>query len=150
MNSWVKVGFGLSLLWYGVLRGAQAVSVKLHSYQFRAVDLLSGTVSLDLNLAVYNPLLVGVTIKGIRGDVYAQSVKIGTTDTSYNYNLSGRQTHILPVQVDLDMQDSLVAFRENVRSGDVRTLTVGFDGKLFVGNIGIPVKLELNYNDLFA
>ena len=71
MNSWLKVGFGLGLLWYGVLRGAKALQVRVQSYSFRSVSLSTNTADLNLNLAIKNPLLVGVTIKGVQGDVYA-------------------------------------------------------------------------------
>lgn len=148
MNSLLKVGFGLGLLWYGVLRGAKALQVRVQSYSFRSVSLSTNTADLNLNLAIKNPLLVGVTIKGVQGDVYAQGEKVGTVNTTYNYYLSGRKTHVLPVVVQLDLSQAGTAVLKNIESGDVRTLTIGFDGKLYVGNIGIPLQLNFDYNDL--
>lgn len=148
MENWLKIGFGFGLLWLGVLRGAKAVQIRMQSYSFRNVGLSSGTVGLNLNLAITNPLLVGVKINRIVGDVYAQGIKIGETNTTYDYYLSGRHTHILPVQIDLDIHQALQAAVLNIQSGDVRTLTIGFDGKLYIGNISIPVRFEMDYNDI--
>lgn len=148
MKDWLKIGFGFGLLWLGVLRGAKAVQVRMQSYSFRNISTASGTVGLNLNLAITNPLLVGVKISRVAGDVYAQGIKIGDTNKTYDYYLSGRHTHILPVEITLDMKQTTQAAILNIQSGDVRTLTIGFDGKLYVGNIAIPVRFEMDYNDL--
>ena len=150
MERLVKIGFGLGLLWYGVLRGAKGLVVRIHSYSFNNVNLSDMTASLNLNLSIKNPLLVGLTIKGIQGDVYAQGQKVGYINTTYNYYLAGGKTHVLPVIVNLDLSGVGGAALLNIQSGDVRTLTIAFDGKLFVGkyNVGVPLKFELDYNDL--
>lgn len=143
-----KIGLGLGLLWYGVLRGAKGLIVRIKDYSFRSIDVVSQTVSLNLNLLIKNPLFVGVTIKGIVGDVYAQGIKVGKVNTTYDYYIAGGRTHILPVVVNLNMTDVGQAAMLNIQSGDISTLTVAFDGKLMVGNIGIPLQFDLNYNDL--
>ena len=152
MNRLVKIGLGIGLLWYGVLRGAKGLMVRIHSYSFNSVNLSDMTASLNLNLSIKNPLLVGLTIKGVQGDVYAQGQKVGTVNTSYNYYLAGGKTHVLPVVVNLDMTSAGQAALLNIQSGDVRTLTIAFDGKLFAGkyNVGVPLKFELDYNDLMG
>lgn len=148
MYSWLKWGFGLGLLWYGVLRGAEAVQVKVHSYSFRNISLADGTASLNLNLQIKNPLLVGVTINGVQGNVFMQGEQVGTINTTYDYYIAGGKTHILPVVVNLTLSQLGKAVLMNIESGDVRTLTVGFDGKLLFGKVSIPLKLNLDYNDL--
>ena len=144
-----KYGLGLGLLWYGVLRGAKGLVIKLDSYTFRSINT-DGTVSLNLNLRVKNPLLVGITIKGISGDVYAQGHQVGTINTTYDYYLAGGKTHILPVVVNLALGDVLTAAQLNIASGDIRNLTVSFDGKVYVGQrtIGLPLQFELDYDYL--
>lgn len=152
MREYLKIGLGLGLLWYGVLRGAKALVVRVQSYSFRTLSLTDGTVSLNLNLLVKNPLFVGVTIKGITGEVYAQGQKIGYVNTNLDYFLGGAKAHIIPVVVNLQFTDVMRAALLNVQSGDVRTLTVAFDGKLFVGqkNIGIPLQFEFDYKDIVS
>lgn len=146
----VKYGLGFGLLYYGVLRGAKGLVVKVQSYAFRSLSVADGTVSLTLNLLIKNPLLVGLTIKGIQGDVYAQTNKVGSINMAYDYYLAGGKTHILPVVVNLSMGDVATAAAWNVQSGDIQTLTVAFDGKVLIGKYGIPVpvQIEMDYNEL--
>ncbi len=150
LNKVGKIGLGLSLLWLGVLRGAKGLVVRISNYTFRSIDLTNNTVSLNLNLSIKNPLLVGLTIKGIDGEVYAQGHKVGGVNMAYDYYLAGGHTHVLPVIVNLDMSDIGTAALLNMQSGDVRTLTIAFNGKLMVGKwgVGVPLQLELDYNDL--
>ena len=150
MERLVKIGLGLSLLYYGVLRGAKGLKVRIYSYSFQSVSISDMTASLNLNLSIKNPLLVGLTIKGVQGDVYAQGQKVGTVNTTYDYYLAGGKTHVLPVVVNLDLSNAGQAALLNIQSGDIRTLTIRFDGKLFAGkyNVGVPLRFELDYNDL--
>lgn len=145
-----KIGLGLGLLWYGVLRGARGLVVRIQSYSFRSISLADQTVSLNLNLLIKNPLFIGLTIKGIIGDVYAQGVQVGKVNTTYDYYIAGGKTHILPVVVNLNMTDLGQATLLNIQSGDINSLTVAFDGKLMVGNIGIPLQFDLDYKDIMG
>lgn len=150
MTNWLKIGVGCALLYLGVLRGAKGLIVKVSNYSFRGVNLADGTVSLDLNFLVKNPLFVGLKLKAITGDVYAQGQKVGSVNTTVDYYLSGGKSHIIPVVVNLQMANVGQAVLLNIQSGDIRTLTIGFDGKLYVGDwsVGIPVQIDLNYDDL--
>lgn len=152
MEKLLKIGLGFGLLWYGVLRGAKGLVVRIYNYSFRSVSLTDGTVSLNLNLLIKNPLLVGLTIKNVTGDVYVQGQRVGYVNTSYDYYIAGGKTHILPVIVNLQMGDLLQSALLNIQSGDIRTLTVAFNGKLYVSNYSVPVPLQFDfdYNDLTA
>lgn len=143
----VKLGLGGILLYYGVLRGARGLVVGIHNYSFRSVDLTNGTVSLNLNFIIKNPLFVGLTLNSIRGYIYAQGQKVGYINTDINYYLSGRHTHIVPVVVNLVLGAAFDALLLNIQSGDIRTLTMAFDGKLYVGKVGVPLQINLDYND---
>lgn len=147
MNKWVKIGIGAALLWYGVLRGAKGLIVKVRDYSFKSVDVATGTVSLYLNFLVKNPLFVGLTLKGIAGDVYAQGQKVGTVNTTLEYYLSGRHTHIIPVVVNLSMAQLGQSALLGMQNGDIRNITVAFDGKLYVGSwsVAIPIQVDLDY-----
>ena len=147
MNKWLKIGIGATLLWYGVLRGAKGLIVKVRDYSFKSVDVATGTVSLSLNFLVKNPLFVGLTLKGIAGDVYAQGQKVGTVNTTLEYYLSGRHTHIIPVVVNLSMAQLGQSVLLGMQNGDIRNLTVAFNGKLYVGSwsVAIPIQVDLDY-----
>lgn len=151
MDKWLKIGLGVGLLWYGVLRGASAIVVKVQDYMLRTFNIQNKTVSVSINFYIKNPLFVGVTLNNIVGDVYIQGVNVGAVNQDLNYFIAGGKTHIIPVIVDLQLSSLSEAVWRNIESGDVHTLTVDFDGKLYVGkyNVGVPVEVNLDYNDLF-
>ena len=138
------------MVWFGVLRGARALVVKVYNYSFRSVNISDMTVSLNLNFLVKNPLFVGLTLKSIQGDVYIQGQHVGYVNTTVNYYLSGGHTHIIPVVVNLQVGSLGQAALMNIQTGDIRTLTIAFDGKMYVGsqNVGIPLQIDLDYNSL--
>lgn len=150
MERWIKIALGCGLLYYGVLQGARGLVIGVQNFAFRAIDLATNTVSLYLNLKIKNPLLVGLTIKGIQGDVYAQGLKIGYVNTTYDYYLGGGRTHILPVVVNLELGEMGSAAMMNIQSGNIQTLSIGFNGRVYVGDwrVSIPLQFELNYKDL--
>lgn len=145
-----KIGLGCALLYYAVLRGARGLVIKVQSWSFRNIDLDAQTVSLNINMLIKNPLLVGLTIKGVKGDVYMQGLKVGYVNTTFNYYLAGGHTHVLPVIVNLGIGDLGQAIWQNIQSGNINTLTVAFDGKVYVGdvNVPVPVQVELDYKSL--
>ena len=145
-----KILGGAALLWWGVLRGASALMVGIKSWAFRGIDLDNGNVDITLNFLIKNPLFVGLTLKSITGDIYVQGQKVGIVNGTYNYYLSGGHTHQIPVIVRLNMGNVGQAALLNIQSGDVRTLTIAFDGKLYIGkaNVPVPVQVEYNWEDL--
>ena len=146
MANAAKILGGAALLWWGVLRGASALMVGIKSWAFRGIDISNMNVDLTLNFMIKNPLFIGLTLKGIYGDVYVQGHKVGQVSTSYNYYLSGGRTHIIPVLVTLNMASVGQAAMENIQSGNVQTFTIAFDGRLLIGKAGVPVPVQVNYN----
>ena len=152
INKIARIGLGIGLLWYGILRGAKSLVVRVSSWAFREIDFANNTISLYLNLAIKNPLLIGVTVKGIQGDVYIQGIKAGYINMSYDYFLGGGKTHVLPVIVNLDISGVSDAVVANIRTGDFKNITAAFDGKVIAGKyeIAIPLQFELDYKTMTA
>ena len=145
-----KIGAGLGLLWYGVLRGAKSLAFRVYDYSISTISLSDGTAALNLNLLIKNPLLVGVKIRGIVGDVYAQGVLVGAVNMKYDYYLAGGKQHIIPIIVNMDLSRVGEAVMANIASGDINTLQLRFNGKVAIGDYyaGIPVNLNMSYKDL--
>lgn len=152
MNTWTKIGLGLAAAWYFLWRGANALFVKVRDWSFKSVSVANLTVDLNLNFIVKNPLLVPMTLKGIVGDVYIQGLKVGGVNDTFNYVLGGLKTSVIPITVKLDMQELGTAVLANIQSGNIQSLTVGFNGKIYVvgDEIGVPVQVMLNYGELMA
>ena len=153
MQKLFKIGLllgGFGLLWNCLLQGAKGLVIKVYSYTFQSVNVIDKTINLNLNLLIRNPLFAGLTINSIAGEVYAQGHQVGYVDQNLNYYIAGRRTHIIPLTVTLHLEDLTQAAWLNIQSGDIRTLTVSFNGKVYVGssNIGVPLQFDLNYDQL--
>ncbi len=150
MKNITKIAIGGALVWYFILRGASAVITKLKSYSIRSIDIANRELDINLSFYIHNPLFVGIELKKISGDIYIQGNKCGEIDTQLDYFLSGLHTHIVPVVANLDMKDLSQSIITNIQTGDIRTLTIAFNGAIHVGKYGIPIPVEktLDWNDL--
>lgn len=150
-NTALKIGLAAGLLYYYVLRGASALFVGIRSYGVQSINTAAGTMTLQVNFVINNPLWVGLRLRSIDGEVYIQGVKCGTIDMFYDYYLSGRHAHVIPVQVVVDVKSIGQAALLNINSGDVRTLTVDFNGGVTVGKsdlMRIPIQKTLDWEDI--
>ena len=150
MNRTVKILAGCGLLYYAVLRGVNALTVGVRGCQLAGLDLVSNTVQIRLFFYIKNPLFVGIKLRGIVGDVYMHGMKVGYVNSSYDYYLSGRKTHIIPVTVSCDIASLGEAVITNIQTGNIQTLTVAFDGTIAVGNNGVklPLQKTIDWNDI--
>lgn len=139
------------LLYYGVLRGANALMVGVRSYGLKSVDVADGTITLQVNFVIKNPLWVGIRLRSIDGDVFIQGVKCGVVDMHYDYYMSGNRTHTIPVLVTVDTSNLGQAVLANISTGNIRALTVDFDGGVTVGKsdlLRLPIKKTLTWEDI--
>lgn len=144
-----KLVAGMALVWFAILRWYRGLICKLYNWEYESVDLTNGTIAIKLSFLIKNPFLVGLTLRGIIGDVYVQGEKAGYINTRLDYYLGGGKTHIVPIIVNLSIGGMGAALVANIQSGDVRTLTIDFDGKLLgKWDIAIPLKISMNYDDL--
>jgi len=150
MNNWIKFGMIAAVAWYGILRGAKGLMIAIKDYTLNYINLSEGTVGLSVQFVIKNPLLIGLTLSRIEGQVFAQGQQVGTIDEDLNYYIAGGRTHILPVNVELLLSSVQRAAMANIESGDIHTFTVDFDGKLYVSNykIPVPIQFSFNYGDL--
>ena len=146
MNNWIKFGMIAAVAWYGILRGANGLMIAIKDYTLNYINLSEGTVGLSVQFVIKNPLLIGLTLSRIEGQVFAQGQQVGTIDEELNYYIAGGRTHILPVNVELLLSSVQRAAMANIESGDIHTFTVDFDGKLYVSNYNIPVPIQFSFN----
>lgn len=152
VKNWLGWTAAIAALYYAVLRGANALIVAVRGYRFQSIDTTNGTISFYLYFVINNPLLVGLTLKGLSGDIYVQGVKCGVVNMKYDYFISGRHSHSVPVLVTVDASKLTEAAILNIQSGNVKTLTIAFDGGLNIGSeqVYIPVQKTLDWEDLTA
>jgi len=147
-----KIG-GAAFLYFGVLRGASALYLGIKSYRFNHISLQDNTAEFIITFLIRNPLFVGIKLKSITGDVYIQGIKCGTINVSYDRYLAGRKTWSVAVPVTIDLGQFSSAIIQNINSGDVSTLTISFDGAVYVGDTGlvrVPFSKTVTWDDLTA
>lgn len=147
----IRLAAAGAVLWYGLLRGVNALVMGVRGFRFSGISLTNRTATFVLDFQIHNPLFVGVTLNSVLGDVYIQGVKCGAVQNIYNYYLSGGKTHNIPVSVTIDLSGLASAVVANIESGNVQTLTIDFDGAVVVGSSGLvrlPIQKTITYNDL--
>ena len=140
---WIAGG---AALWYFVLRGISAVQ-----FRFLGLGLVSATAEqLDfrLSLAVRNPLLVGVVVNHIAGDIYIGTTRVGVVDYPLNRRVERRGITYLSFQFTAYTRELGQALVENILTGDVRTLTVRFTGQVTVEGRPVAIDRMFLFEDL--
>lgn len=150
LNKTVKILAGFGLLYYTVLRGVNAITVGIRGAQFVGVDLAKKEVQVKLFFYIKNPLLIGVKLRAITGDVYMQGMKVGYVNSSYDYFLSGGKTQTVPVTVICNIASLSEAMIANIQSGNIQTLTIAFDGYITAGKNGValPIQKTIGWNEI--
>ena len=152
MKSWAKIGLGLGAIYLGVKVAIKGLVVGVSNILFKGLDLTNMTAQIQLNVSVRNPLPFGVKVNNITGDVYAQGVKVGYVNTTFDYLVASERTHTLPVIINLTAKGLGEALWKNIQTGDIKTLVIDFDGQLHVTklNISVPIELSFDYRDLMG
>lgn len=139
---------GIALLFFGVLRGATALSVSLYQWGVKNVNIADMTADLVFKMLIKNPLLVGVRLKGIQGDVYINGKQSGAVNNVYDYQLSGMKSHVIPITVEIFGTELISVIANNLQQSLDKDINVRFNGKIMVGNISIPVDITRNLKEL--
>lgn len=142
---------GLTAIWYYVLRGARALSIKMVTLGFSGVDILAETISLRPVFRIANPLWVSVFVQKITGDLYIMDAKVAEINASINRPIAANAVTQISVPVEATMSGLSEAVVQNIRTGDVRTLLITFDGTVSIGKnnpVTLPVRIGLSWEDL--
>ena len=137
-------------MWYAVLRGAKALVVMLKGWQLVNVNIADMTATMILRFVIKNPLVVGIKLKGIVGDVYVHGQKVGSIEHYYDYYLSGMKSHVIPVETKIYGDVLGVTMLQNLQASIANDIEIAFTGKILVGDYGlsIPVRIERNWGDM--
>ena len=134
-----------ALLYFGVLRGAKAIVAGIESWGYNSMDFGNGVLNMNINLRINNPLLVGLTITGVRGDVYLNGVKAGYVDNRGEFYLPARKMSIFPIVISVSLGDLSRSLLTSLQTG-ARDMVVAFNGDIYVNNIAIPIQSDYKVN----
>lgn len=148
---------GLGILGiYDIIRGYKALRISLNNLEITKLNL-DGTLGITLYFDITNPLLIGVTLRGISGKLTANNfgndpVLIGTVANRYNYYIRGKARHIIKATVDLDTKEAVRQILQNIQSGDINNLLINFSGYISFGKdkeVALPISKNMSLTEFF-
>lgn len=150
MNSWAKIGLGLGAAYLVYRMAIRELVIGVQKVSLYGLNIEKGIAAIQINVKMYNPLPIGVTVRDVVGKVYASGVQIGTVNTTLDYYLGGEREHVLPVIVNLYASGMGDALWKNIQTGDISNLIVDFDGAIRATklNIGVPLDLSFRWKDI--
>lgn len=153
MTNLQKIGLfvGASALWYYVLRGWRALSIRLVGLGFDGLDIQGRSFVLRPIFRIVNPLFVSVFVRNVVGKLYIMDVEVADVNTVVNRPIADNTVTDIPVQVYADMEGLAASVVENIKTGDIRTLMVHFRGTVGVGKdhvVNIPLSIGLTWEQL--
>ena len=152
MKTIAKIGIlsGIGLLIYRWYKQAQDLIVGVESVTVKNIDLDNLAATIALNVEIENPLDFGVTVNGLTGIVYLQGVPVGAINAEYNYYISGKTKHIIPIYIHTTLKAMGKAIWDGLTSGNIKNMDLDVDAKIYATklNIGVPVQLHWGTNEL--
>lgn len=140
---YILLGYAL----YKVVTSVKRISVGMQSIRLTGIE--NGRLLLRANLIVYNPTIASVMLQTVMGDLYIQGIKCGYVSQNYtNGKVRANSSTVIPVDVLVNMSQLTNSIVENIKTGDVSTLTIRFAGEASVSGVRVPIDINLNWEDL--
>ena len=140
----ILAGAGLGILALDTYRNYKYVKVDIAAYQITDVDFPNNTATLQIDIELTNPLLLGLTLYSIVGDIYLDGEYVASINQVFDYYIRGKRTHIIPVVIVSNLFSvSTILLQKLFRKAE--DLTLRFSGEVRLGTKGIvpiPVDLE--------
>ena len=137
---------GLYGLWYGVLRGVNAVKVVFENLSL--VSINEGSLTFNLSILIHNPLWVDVVVNDIVGDIAIMNIPCAVVNYPVNQRLYGGKTSRLQVNFDVFLADLGDALYQNIMTGDIETLIMNFNGYVTIKGVRIPIDKEFTIKEI--
>lgn len=129
--------------YYIVLRRAKALITNIRSWRFSHIDINTGLIYINLNFTIQNPLNVGLTLRGVHGDVFVNGILAGRINNEYKFYLTSEKTSVLPVQVALNMSMLTEALLHGLQNGE--NISLAFNGNMYIGSLRVAVPVQIEY-----
>ena len=112
--------------------------------------ITSGKVVLRANFYIKNTTSVSVALQSVVGTLYIQGIAVGTINNTYNGSIKSMSTTTVPVDVACNSASLAQSIWDNISSGDVSTLTVGFSGTIKVAGVSVPINKTMSWEELMT
>lgn len=144
-TAWILYG-GAAFLYFFVWRGIKGLKVAFNSINW--VGGTSNSIILRLNILVKNTLFVGLTINNIKGELYCMGERIADINYNVNTTIAPRRITVIPIEFSAYFNETLQAIKNNIISGDIRTLSFSFRGSVEAAGKVVPITKTIYWEDL--
>lgn len=111
-----------------------------HNFSIQKLGFNNSTIALDLEY--YNPNNFGLQLRNTDLDIFINGNKFGHSSSDTLINIPKKNTFILPIKFDVDMQN---IFKNAMNTLLGKEVTVKLTGKLRVGKGNVFMSFPLNY-----
>ena len=137
-NFWV---FGFVIMAFLSCSSPKALEYKTyHNFSVESLGFNNSTVS--LNLEYYNPNNFGMQLKNTDLDIFINGNLLGHSTTDTLINIPRRNTFLVPVKFNVDMQN---AFKNAWNTLMGKEVLVRLSGKVRVGKGNVFMSFPINY-----
>lgn len=134
-------------IWFMAKRTVNAIQVKFD--RLRIQSITAESITFGITVLFHNPLITNVTLDRFYGDIYIMGNYVGHLDSPLEQVLLKSATSGLMFTFEATLTQLGQALFESIMTGDIRTLTINFDGAVQVSGIAVPVRKTFTYQDLF-
>lgn len=146
-KTWGAILLSASALWWFVLRGILALKYRFADWRIQT--LTTEDIAINLTFQVKNTLLISIPIDKIEGDIYSQDVLLGYVDMPISVNLRSGEIAEFPLILNINYRKVGEAIWRNIQSGDIKTLKLRFQGRVYSGLRSVAINKTLYFNDIF-
>jgi|GEM_PF-1567394 len=136
---------GLAYFARRTVRNIKVIFDSLKVYEVRADNVV-----FQVSVLFYNPLFIDVKLQSLAGKIYLMGREAAVMESELNQTLYRRTQSSLAFYFKSTMEELGTALWDNIRTGDVKTLTIRFVGHLTVNDTQIPIDKIFTYDDLFG
>lgn len=111
-----------------------------HNFSIRKLGFNNSAIAMDLEY--YNPNNFGLQLRNTDLDIFINGNRLGHSSSDTLINIPRRNTFILPIKFDVDMQN---IFKNALNTLLGKEVTVKLTGKLKVGKGNVFMSFPLNY-----
>ncbi len=111
-----------------------------HNFSIQKLGFNNSAIALDLEY--YNPNNFGLQLRNTDLDIFINGSRFGHSSSDTLINIPRRNTFILPIKFDVDMQN---IFKNAMNTLLGKEVTIKLTGKLRIGKGNIFISFPLNY-----
>ena len=137
---------GLGILVYDSMRSYKALKVEVAGYKIYNINVSDNRATIQIDVRLTNPLLVGLTLYSIVGDAYIDGRWAAQVNTVYDYYIRGKRVHTIPLIINCNIWEIVKLLMDSMLSTG-KQIPLRFVGELRLGTQGVvPVPLDIEEN----